>query len=196
MFYRVLTKTLIPRSLFRRFPALSITTGEDQNLFPTLLGCENPEGCRLAEMWMGAHPASPSFVPTEGDTPLGLDALIAQNPEFHLGHETQWDFGSLPFLLKVLDAVAKPLSIQVHPGRDQAQAGFDEEEGDIPRSAPFRNFKDPFHKPEMVIVGGEFLGVGWVSPCCRNKTDFRGAPRIASSGRFFRINFRRTQGFL
>lgn len=174
----MLTKTLIPRSLFRLVPRVKHYDWGGSKFIPTLLGCENPEGRPFAEMWMGAHPASPSFVPTEGDTPLGLDALIAQNPEFHLGHETQRDFGSLPFLLKVLDVV-KPLSIQVHPGRDQAQAGFDEEEGDIPRSAPFRNFKDPFHKPEMVMaLEGSFWVLAGFRPVAEIRQTFVEHPEL------------------
>jgi mannose-6-phosphate isomerase len=61
------------------------------------------------------------------------------------GHE-------LPFLLKILDA-RQMLSIQAHPNRAQAQAGFAREEAaGIPVSAPGRNYKDPHPKPEVQVA--------------------------------------------
>ena len=72
-----------------------------------------------AELWMGAHPSAPAAV---ADTTL--DAVIAADPEGQLGSGCVARFGPrLPFLLKVL-AAEQPLSIQVHPSRAQAQAGF------------------------------------------------------------------------
>jgi mannose-6-phosphate isomerase len=58
----------------------------------------------------------------------------------------------LPFLLKVL-AADKPLSLQAHPTNEQAQAGFAAEEAaGVPRDAPTRTFKDPHHKPELLLA--------------------------------------------
>lgn len=103
---------------------------------------------------MGAHPGSPSQAHLSSGGSVGLDTLIAQNPEIVLGRETSIEFSGLPFLFKVLDA-AKPLSLQVHPGRDQARTGFiDEELRPIPRQSPSRNYKDPNPKPEMVVALG------------------------------------------
>ena len=74
-----------------------------------------------AELWMGAHPSAPSGVDRAGST---LDAVIAADPGRELGPECAKRFsGRLPFLLKVLSA-EKALSIQVHPSRAQAEAGF------------------------------------------------------------------------
>ena len=42
---------------------------------PALLGVE-PDGDPQAELWIGAHPALPSFVDRDGAS-IGLDALIA-----------------------------------------------------------------------------------------------------------------------
>ena len=71
---------------------------------------------------MGAHPTAPSGV---RDTTL--DALIEAEPERALGAEVAARFGGrLPFLLKVLSA-ARALSIQVHPSRAQAEAGYADE---------------------------------------------------------------------
>lgn len=139
-------------SIFRLLPSLQHYDWGGRSFIPSLLGEENKDDRPFAELWMGAHPASPSFVKPKGAQPQGLDDLIGTNPEQILGHETLRDFGGLPFLLKILD-VEKPLSIQVHPGRDQARAGFEDEEArNIPRTAPYRNYKDPFPKPELVVA--------------------------------------------
>ena len=59
---------------------------------------------------------------------LGLDELIAEDPEHHLGSASVAEFGPrLPFLLKIL-AAESPLSLQVHPTLAQARAGFAREE--------------------------------------------------------------------
>ena len=72
-----------------------------------------------AELWMGAHPSAPS-----GVAATTLDAVIAADPEGQLGRACVAEFGPrLPFLLKVLSA-DRALSIQVHPSRPQAEAGF------------------------------------------------------------------------
>lgn len=140
------------KPFFRLVPSIRHYDWGGTSYIPALLRCENTEGRPFAELWMGAHPTHPSFIQKKEGAPLGLDALISQNPETFLGHETMRDYGGLPFLLKVLD-VAKPLSIQVHPGPHQARAGFDEEEcRNVPRLAPFRNYKDPFAKPELVMA--------------------------------------------
>ena len=84
-----------------------------------LQGRPTPSPGPEAELWMGAHPAAPS-----GAAGTTLDALIAADPERELGPECVARFGPrLPFLLKVLSA-DRALSIQVHPTRAQAEAGF------------------------------------------------------------------------
>src|SRR5580700_5175615 len=76
-----------------------------------------------AELWMGAHPSAPSGVERPGGRTT-LDVVIAADPVGELGAECVARFGGrLPFLLKVL-AAEKALSIQVHPSRAQAEAGF------------------------------------------------------------------------
>ena len=72
-----------------------------------------------AELWVGAHPDSPSTALTgpdsDDDGRVALDALIAGDPEHYLGADSVAEFGPrLPFLLKVL-AAERPLSLQVHP---------------------------------------------------------------------------------
>ncbi len=126
---------------------------------PRLLGIENPSRRPFAELWMGAHPKAPSTARTrEGDIPLS--DLIAYSPETALGPPIRRRFGSsLPFLFKVLSA-ALPLSIQAHPSRQKAEKGFERENlASIPLDAPERNYRDPNHKPEMVVALQEFEGL-------------------------------------
>ena len=105
-----------------------------------------------AELWMGAHPSAPSGIDRDGRLTT-LDAVIAAEPEGTLGEECVRRFGErLPFLLKVLSARAS-LSIQVHPSRAQAQAGFRaENERGLPAGDPGRNYVDDWPKPELLYA--------------------------------------------
>src|ERR1700722_6348666 len=79
-----------------------------------------------AELWMGAHPSAPSGVARPGGRTT-LDLVIAADPVRELGGGGPGEFGGRrPFLLKVL-AAETALSIQVHPSRAQAEAGFQAE---------------------------------------------------------------------
>ncbi|MEU5594743.1 mannose-6-phosphate isomerase, class I [Streptomyces sp. NPDC020298] len=121
---------------------------------PELLGVE-PTGEPQAEMWMGAHPGAPSR--TARGT---LVEVIEGDPGRELGAKAVAKFGPrLPFLLKILAAGA-PLSLQVHPDLAQAKEGFaDEERRGIPIDAPYRNYKDANHKPELICALTEFDGL-------------------------------------
>ncbi|MFF9481484.1 mannose-6-phosphate isomerase, class I [Streptomyces sp. NPDC014733] len=125
---------------------------------PKLLGTE-PTGEPQAEMWMGAHPGAPSRI-DRGAGPVSLADVIAAAPEAELGEATVDAFGPrLPFLLKLL-AAGSPLSLQVHPDRAQAEAGYaDEERRGVPLDAPHRNYKDPHHKPELLCALTPFEGL-------------------------------------
>jgi mannose-6-phosphate isomerase len=94
-----------------------------------------------AELWMGAHPSAPSGLDRDGQ-PTTLDAVIAKDPEKELGTRIATRFHDrLPFLLKVL-AAGNALSIQVHPSRAQAEAGY----GRDP------NYVDDWPKPELLYA--------------------------------------------
>lgn len=84
-----------------------------------------------AEVWFGDHPGDPADVSSGGT----LDAVTG---------------GSLPYLLKLL-AAADPLSIQVHPTREQARAGFAREAG-MDADDATRNYRDDNHKPELIVA--------------------------------------------
>ena len=119
---------------------------------PELMGAPVPAEKPQAELWVGVHPKAPSQVQCDGEL-MSLPEFIRTDPEGILGESVAENFSDeLPFLFKVL-ASAKPLSIQVHPSRDQARAGFAREnEMKIPLDAPNRNYKDENHKPEMICA--------------------------------------------
>jgi mannose-6-phosphate isomerase len=101
-----------------------------------LLGRE-PTATAEAELWFGTHCGSPSQL-------VGSDGTLADA----LG-------ARLPFLLKIL-AAGSPLSLQAHPTMTQARVGFARESAaGIPLDAPQRNYKDPFHKPELIYALSE-----------------------------------------
>jgi mannose-6-phosphate isomerase len=120
---------------------------------PELLG-RTVTGRPQAELWLGAHPGSPSVVVNPAMVG-GADTLkdwIDAEPRESLGSDTAQD---LPFLLKVL-AAAAPLSLQAHPTAEQARAGFERENAaGVPMDDPARNFKDPFPKPELIVAVSE-----------------------------------------
>jgi mannose-6-phosphate isomerase len=119
---------------------------------PELLGQTVPADKPQAELWMGAHPKAPSQVLADGAW-RSLPKVIQESPEETLGQEVAARFSNkLPFLFKVL-AAAKPLSIQAHPNKEQAEQGFAREnEIGIPFDAPQRNYRDDNHKPEIICA--------------------------------------------
>jgi mannose-6-phosphate isomerase len=110
----------------------------------TLQGRPAPTEEPEAELWMGAHPASPSRLAVSG-TSL-VDAITA-DPAKMLGAANVERFGArLPFLLKVL-AAAQPLSLQAHPTREQARTAH---------AAGHPSYVDAWHKPEMLVALTDF----------------------------------------
>ncbi|GHV94933.1 mannose-6-phosphate isomerase, class I [Spirochaetia bacterium] len=125
---------------------------------PRLMGMANNDGRPWAELWMGSHPAAPSMVNVDGNE-TSLGSLIAGNPEYWLGKRCAEQYGGLPFLFKLL-AAGKPLSIQAHPNRAQAQEGFERENrAGLAADAPNRNYKDANHKPEIICAITPFTGM-------------------------------------
>ena len=117
---------------------------------PAFLGVE-PDGRPQAELWLGAHHSAPSLL---GDQSLA--DLIAADADGVVGEAAVGEFGpQLPYLLKVL-AAAEPLSLQAHPSRAGAEAGFAREEAaGLDRSAPTRLYRDDWPKPEMLVALGD-----------------------------------------
>ena len=114
---------------------------------PTLIADlegREPTGSPEAEVWFGDHPGSPAEVHDGSGRTLDV-WLPAAASERGVP-------GKLPYLLKLLAAGA-PLSIQVHPSKEQAARGFArEEEAGVPRDAGERNYKDDNHKPEVIVA--------------------------------------------
>jgi len=115
-------------------------------LIPEFLGLKHVDPNKpYAEMWMGTNPQAPSQV-EEG---ISLEEFA----------------GEIPFLFKLI-AVEKPISIQVHPDKKQAQAGFkrENEEG-IDINSPLRNYKDQNEKNELLYAITPFtLIAGFMEP--------------------------------
>jgi len=110
-----------------------------QEILPKFLNIDNKKGEPCAEMWMGTHNLSPSQTEVDGRL-VSLTELS----------------GELPFLFKLL-AVEKPLSIQAHPNKAQAEEGFKKEESiGLSIKNPTRNYKDTNHKPEIMCALSPF----------------------------------------
>lgn len=134
-----------------------------------LYGIANPDQQPMAELWMGAHPKSPSYV-NSGGAPRSLRDLIDEDKAAMLGEAVAARFGELPFLFKVLCA-EQPLSVQVHPSKLAAEAGFARENAaGVPLTAAERNYKDANHKPELVYALTPFRAIN----------GFRALPEIVS----------------
>ncbi|MEZ5040958.1 MAG: mannose-6-phosphate isomerase, class I [Saprospiraceae bacterium] len=126
------------------------------DFLPQLLSQSNINHQAFAELWMGTH-KNGTAIALLADRELSLKTLIEQNPEAILGPSVSKHFqGQLPFLFKILD-VRKMLSIQAHPNKANAIAGFRfENEQGVPLHAPHRNFKDDNHKPEVMVALTDF----------------------------------------
>lgn len=141
-------------------PALQNYPWGSKTLLAQLRGFEEPSSRPEAELWFGAHHAAPAMV-----AGTALDALIAADPDSTLGPRVRTRFGDeLPFLLKIL-AVDTPLSVQAHPTRSQAEAGFAAENAaGIGLSDHKRNYKDPNHKPELLVALTAFRALAGLRP--------------------------------
>ncbi|WP_308796713.1 mannose-6-phosphate isomerase, class I [Agromyces silvae] len=113
-----------------------------------------PSGGPEAELWLGAHAGSPAKIDDPAATGGARDLAewIEADPETALGADLAAQGARLPFLLKLL-AAGGPLSLQAHPTPAQARAGFAREEAEgVPVDAYDRNYKDTFHKPELIVA--------------------------------------------
>jgi len=118
------------------------------SFIPLFLGVENNGNTPFAEMWMGTHRGAPSKAQNNGNL-VNLEEIA----------------GELPFLFKLI-AVDKPLSIQVHPDKQQAMEGFEREnKAGLSLDDPARNYKDPNKKAEIICAITPFtLMAGFKEP--------------------------------
>lgn len=126
---------------------------------------ERPE----AELWFGAHPANPSTVAGKD-----LTEIIAEDPEAALGTRVMSEYGAtLPFLMKLL-AADEPLSLQAHPSLAQAREGYERENAEgVALNAPHRDYKDPNHKPELIVALTDFDAMAGFRPLDKTLELFR-----------------------
>lgn len=111
----------------------------DTEFIPRLLGLP-VTGTPVAEVWYGTHPAGPAVL---ADTGEDLRSIT----------------GELPFMVKYL-AAARPLSLQVHPSRDEARTGFARENAaGIALDDPRRTYRDDSDKPEILIALTPFFAL-------------------------------------
>lgn len=113
---------------------------------PAFLG-KDPDGQPNAELWYGTHPDGMARVVGSGQE---LNDVLLSDPEHWLGEDHLATFGEqLPLLMKIL-AIDKPLSIQVHPNKAQAERGWADEEHLRSRLHKDQwNYKDPNQKAEI-----------------------------------------------
>lgn len=130
-------------------------------------------GSPEAELWIGAHPDSPSVARLNDGSTEPLDTLISREPEHFLGAASVQEFGPrLPFLTKVLAADA-PLSLQVHPSLEQAREGYmRENDAGVPADAADRNYRDDNHKPEMIFALTDFEALCGFRPPAESRAIF------------------------
>ncbi len=122
---------------------------------PDLLHFKNKDQMPFAEYWLGAHPAHSSTIEAGGRT-ITLFDFIESDKEAVLGKKAAQKFNGLPYLFKVLD-VRQMLSIQVHPSKEAAKRGYEQENtSGIALTAANRNYKDQNSKPEQMIALSDF----------------------------------------
>lgn len=122
-----------------------------KTLIPNLLG-QPSTGLPQAEIWFGTHPADPA----------DLDPAIASARGGTLDRMLPKPLGILAKFL----AAGQPLSIQAHPNRERARQMFEHENAlGLAPDAPNRNYRDPNHKPEILIAVTDFEALsGFRSP--------------------------------
>ncbi|MCD4852190.1 mannose-6-phosphate isomerase, class I [Arthrobacter sp. AK01] len=135
-----------------------------------------------AELWIGAHPDSPSMAIHPNGAKQPLDELIDSNPLHFLGTESLAAFGPrLPFLTKIL-AADQPLSLQVHPSLDQAREGYARENAaGLAADSTERNYRDDNHKPEMIFALTPFRALCGFRPTAVAKSIFQHLATILDS---------------
>ena len=116
----------------------------DYSFIPELQG--RPKGDQPeAELWMGAHPTSPSRT---AESDRGLDDIISTGPQNTLGPQAGDFQNELPFIMKIL-AIREPLSIQVHPNAKQAEEGFTSAQSSLTGA---QSYSSPRGKEEVVCA--------------------------------------------
>lgn len=121
----------------------------NDSFIPQLLS-QQIDGKPKAELWFGTHESGDSSVVGAGKP---LSEFLRSDSLHWLGKEHLDSFSAeLPLLLKVL-AIEKPLSIQCHPSKAQAEEGWKKEallRNRLPRDQ--WNYKDANRKAEVIYA--------------------------------------------
>lgn len=129
-------------------------TKNAEAFIPKFLGVQPILDEPYAELWIGAHPKSPSEI-VINDKNYNLNDAIALFPNEILGEYVAAKFNNkLPFLLKILSA-ARALSIQTHPNKKQAEL--------LHHKDPV-NYPDDNHKPEIAIALDSLTAIAGFRP--------------------------------
>ncbi|MEW5758864.1 MAG: mannose-6-phosphate isomerase, class I [Candidatus Omnitrophota bacterium] len=153
-----------PRAVRLDCPVQHYAWGQkgDDAAIARLLG-KDPGDKPWAELWLGAHPNAPAvaIINVDGqDVRVPLDALIGQAQTAVIGRGSD----GLLYLMKMLTA-KQILSLQGHPNKAQAKAGFARENAAGKAiDAPDRNYKDANHKPELIMALGDFYALRGFRP--------------------------------
>ncbi|KAK6755451.1 hypothetical protein RB195_014052 [Necator americanus] len=97
-----------------------------------------------AELWMGTHPDGPAVL---SDSSTRLSSFIAKSHSASYLSNNNWkDDIHLPFIMKVM-SIARSLSLQVHPTKEQAARLHERD--------PI-HYPDRHHKPELAYALTQF----------------------------------------
>ncbi len=134
-----------------------------------LLGLQGVEdNTPFAELWMGTHPLGTSTLEYEGRQ-MPLSELVERYPAEVLGKRVAALFANqFPFLLKVLSA-DEPLSIQLHPSKEQAAILHQKDPAHYP---------DANHKPEIAIALESLRALAGLRDGAEIETLLNGSPAL------------------
>lgn len=160
--------------IYRLHPALQPYAWGGHDYIPALLR-QPPDGTPKAELWYGDHPQAPALIEDRGQT-RPLNEWLAAHPQA-ISAQSRARYGDrLPFLLKILD-VRLPLSIQLHPDKTQAEAGYTRETQQNTPAAQ-RNYVDDNHKPESMIALSDFWLLHGFAPQADIETRLAARPSL------------------
>jgi mannose-6-phosphate isomerase len=143
-----------PYKLYNKIQNYDWGTKNEKAVIPALLNIKPEKDVPYAELWIGAHPKTPSEIEINGGREKLYEA-INKYPDEILGSYVINKFGkTFPFLLKVLSA-ARALSIQLHPDKEQAVKLH---------AADPKNYPDDNHKPEIAIALDSLTAVAGFRP--------------------------------
>jgi len=131
-------------------------------------GFKCDESLPYAEFWMGDYQDKSAIILRSDNSTESLYEHIQKNKKLILGDKCNFD--SLPFLFKVL-SVRKGLSIQAHPDIELAKK--------LHLEKPLM-YKDPNHKPELMVALGHFQCLLGFRPLKEITNFIKTVPELAS----------------